>query len=138
MRTLKDIVIADLPDGGEEFTSAGGKWSDVPDFARHQVAWMDGRHGPTRALLPPVDIQPIPDVMRRLPRLHDDRPRGSKAMLDAGGASARLRGARPGAWVVSPYTGWKWAVWPTGEVGWLPANVALPANLRAQARNDVQ
>jgi hypothetical protein len=130
--------IVDIPDGGDEFTSAGMKWSAVPEHARYKAAWIDGRHGPTRARLPTVEVEPIPDILYRLPHLHDKRPRGSKAMLDAGGASARLRGARPGAWVVSPYTGWKWAVWPTGEVGWLPANVALPANLRAQARNDVQ
>jgi hypothetical protein len=137
-RTLKDTVVADLPDGGDEFTSAGMKWSDVPEHARHKAAWIDGRHGPTRAHLPTIEIEPIPDILHRLPLLHDDRPRGSKPMLDVAGATARLRGARPGAWLLSPYTGWKWAVWPNGEVGWVPAKVELPPNLRVQARNDVQ
>src|SRR4029453_11951976 len=72
-------------------------WSDVPEHARYKAAWIDGRHGPTRASLPPIEIEAIPDILHRLPRLHDDRPRASKPMLDAGGATARLRGARPGA-----------------------------------------
>jgi hypothetical protein len=135
---VKDNSIIDLPDGGPEFTSAGMKWSDVPEHARYQAAWIDGRHGPTRAPLPTIEIEPIPAILNQLPRLHDDRPRGSKAMLDAGGASARLRSARPGAWLLSPYTGWKWAVWPDGEVGWVPAKVGLPFSLRVSARNDIQ
>jgi hypothetical protein len=46
--------------------------------------------------------------------------------------------ARPGAWLVSPYTGWKWAKWPSGEVGWMPADIELAANLQVSARNDIQ
>jgi hypothetical protein len=87
-RTLKATVVVDLPDGGDEFTSAGMKWSDVPEHARYKAAWIDGRHGPTRARLPTIEIEPVPDILHRLPSLHDDRPRGSKAMFDAGGANA--------------------------------------------------
>jgi hypothetical protein len=42
----------------------------------------------------------------------------------------RLAKCRPGAWLLSPYTGWPCAKWPNGEVGWLPADVALPDNSR--------
>ena len=28
------------------------------------------------------------------------------------------------------YTGWKWAKWPDGNVGWLPADVKLPSNFK--------
>jgi len=54
------------------------------------------------------------------------------------GARQRLANYRPGAWLISPYTGWKWAKWPDGEVGWLPADVALPDLLRVRSRNDIQ
>jgi hypothetical protein len=82
--------------------------------------------------------KPIPLRLARSPSLHEDRPRGSKAMLDAAGARARLRDVRPGAWLISPFTGWKWAKWPSGDVGWLPADIELPATLRAVPRNDIQ
>jgi hypothetical protein len=55
-------------------------------------------------------------------------------MADAAGAKARLRDVRPGAWLISPYTDWKWARWPNGEVGWVPSDVELPISLRVQAR----
>jgi hypothetical protein len=45
---------------------------------------------------------------------------------------------RPGAWLISPFTGWKWAKWPNGEVGWLPNEIELPAKLKVSARNDLQ
>jgi hypothetical protein len=125
-------------DGGPEFTSAGVPWSEVPEFARRDVAWMDGRHGSAQQPLPSVDVEPVPDILYRLPELHEDRPRGSKAMLDAAGARARLRDVRPGAWLISPFSGQKWAKWPSGEVGWLPADVELPAALQVVARNDIQ
>src|SRR5262249_3747352 len=124
-------------DGGPELTSAGVPWSEVPEFARPHVPWIDGRHGSARSSLPLVEAVPVPDILYRLPYLHEDRPRGSKAMLDAAGAQARLRDVRPGAWLVSPYSGWKWAKWPSGDVGWLPADVELPAALQVGARNDV-
>jgi tetratricopeptide (TPR) repeat protein len=53
-------------------------------------------------------------------------------------ARARLHEVRPGAWLISPYTGWNWAKWPSGDVGWLPSDVKLPPCLRVLARNDVQ
>jgi len=31
--------------GGPELTSAGVPWTEVPEFARLHVGWMDGRHG---------------------------------------------------------------------------------------------
>jgi hypothetical protein len=126
------------PSDGDQATSTGTHWSEVPEFVRHHVVWIDGRHGPAQRSLPSIEIEPIPEILHRLPLLRSARPRGSKPMLDCAGAKARLRNARPGAWLVSPCTGWKWAKWPDGEVGWLPADAQLPDCLRVQARNDVQ
>ena len=75
---------------------------------------MDGRHGPAREPLPSIDQVPIPAVLFTLPCLHEDRPRGSTAMIDAQGAKLRLSNCRPGAWVKSPITGWRWAKWWAG------------------------
>jgi hypothetical protein len=122
----------------EDVTSAGLRWSQVPEFARYQVEWMDGRHGPAQCQLPSIEALPIPNILYDLPSLPEQRPRGSKAMIDAAGARARLHSVRPGAWLISPFTGWKWAKWPTGEVGWLPKEIELPAPLRVPARNDLQ
>jgi hypothetical protein len=77
-------------------------------------------------------------ILNKLPSLHERRPRGSKPMIDVAGARARLCGVRPGAWLISPFTGWKWAKWPNGEVGWLPNEIELPASLKVSARNDLQ
>jgi hypothetical protein len=52
----------------------------VPDYALAYVEWMDGRHGPAKEILPPMDRTPTPAVLSSLPHLHADRPRGSKAM----------------------------------------------------------
>jgi len=41
----KDKPVTILPDGGPDVTSAGVNWNEVPEFARHHVAWIDGRHG---------------------------------------------------------------------------------------------
>jgi hypothetical protein len=110
----------------------------LSEFARADVAWIDSRHGSAQSSLPPVDVLPVPDILYRLPYLHENRPRGSKAMLDAAGARARLRDVRPGAWLISPFSGWKWAKWPSGDVGWLPPDIELPATLKVAARNDMQ
>ena len=120
-----------------EVTSAGVPWSEVPDFALFHVEWMDGRHGSAKQTLPPVDRVAIPPVLFTVPRLHPDRPRGTKAMIDVNGAKCRLADCRPGAWLLSPFTGWKWAKWPSGEIGWLPADTALPDSLRVRPRDDI-
>jgi hypothetical protein len=99
---------------------------------------MDGRHVPAQTTLPAVEASPVPDVLYNLPSLHEDRPRGSRAMIDAAGARAQLRDVRPGGWLISPYKGCKWAKWPNGDVGWLPADVELPAISQIRALNDVQ
>jgi hypothetical protein len=122
----------------KDLTSAGVPWSEVPEFARHHVEWIDGRHGSSQRPLLSLDDVPVPDILNKLPYLHERRPRGSTAMIDAAGARARLHEVRPGAWLVSPYTGWKWAKWPSGNVGWLPADIELPPCLRVPARNDIQ
>jgi hypothetical protein len=93
----------------DDVTSAGVPWSEIPEFARADVEWMDGRQGSAKDLLPAVNEVPVSDVLFSLPLLHEQRPRGSKAMIDAHGARSRLAGCRPGAWLLSPFTGAKWA-----------------------------
>jgi hypothetical protein len=122
----------------DQATATAVPWSEVPEFARHLVVWMEGRLGPAQASLPTVEVEPVPEILYWLPHFHPVRPRGSKPMLDCAGAKARLRDMRPGAWLVSPFTGWKWAKWPGSEVGWLPAEAQLPDCFRVQERNDVQ
>ncbi len=122
----------------EDCTSAGVPWSRLGHEGRETVEWMDGRQGPARSPLPSLREVPVPEALLTLPRLHPDRPRGSKAMLDAAGARHRLATVRPGAWLVSLITGWKWAKWPGGDVGWVPASVELPEPLRVACRDDLQ
>jgi hypothetical protein len=122
----------------EDRTSAGVPWSKVPEFARQHVTWMDGRHGSAQTALPSLDIVPVPDVLKKQYPRERLQPGGTKAMIDAAGARARLRDLRPGAWLISPYTGWKWAKWPNGEVGSVPADVDLPTSLQVPSRNDIQ
>lgn len=128
----------DLTTESEDVTSAGVPWSEVPEFARHHVEWIDGREGPARDDLPPIDDAPIPDALYAQPGLDPKRPTGSKAMIDAHGARCRLANCRPGAWLVSPYTGWKWARWSNGRVDWVAKEVELPDPLRVHSRNDIQ
>ena len=122
----------------EDRTSTGVPRNEVPEFARRHVAWMDGRHGSAKTPLPNTDVLPVPSVLNTLPYLHDQRPRGTKAMIDAAGARARLRETRPGAWLISPYTGWKWAKWPSGDVGWLSTDIDLPKSLQVPSLDDIQ
>ena len=117
-------------------TSAGVPLRDVPEAARQDVEWMEGVHGSAADALPPEEEVPVPDALVALPELHPDRPRGSKAMLDVHGARARLRDCRPGGWLVSPFTGHKWAKWPSGHIGWVPKRVDMPIELRIHSRND--
>jgi len=121
-----------------EVTSTGVPWSKVPDAPCPYTEWLDGRHGPAEDPLPVADQIPIPELLLSLPVLHVNRPRGSKPMADVHGARQRLANCRPGAWLISPYAGWKWAKWPDGQVGWLPADTALPDSLRVRPRNDIQ
>ena len=126
-------------DANSDFiTSAGRRLGDVPDFARHDVEWMDGVHGAASNVLPSVEDFPIPDVLYSTNIDHSAHPRGPKAMIDIHAANFRLKDCRPGAWLVSPYTGWKWTVWPSGRIGWLPKDIELPEALRVYSRNDVQ
>ena len=120
----------------DELTSAGVRWSDVDDDVLPYVEWMDGRHGAAKDELPSVDEVPIPPILFTIPVLSPDRPTGTKPMIDVAGARRRLEGCRPGAWVVSVFTGWRWAKWPNGEVGWLPRDVQLSNVLRISSRDD--
>lgn len=121
-----------------DVTSCGVPWSQVTEDVIHYVEWMDGRHGASSDPLPSIEDIPIPTVLYELPWLHPKRPTGSKPMLDVSGARKRLTNCRPGAWLLSPYSGWQWAVWPNGEVGWLPKDIVLPNSLRVSFRNGIQ
>ena len=46
-------------------TSTGIPLSEVPEFAKHHVEWIDGRHGSLQRLLPPLDEVPVPDILNR-------------------------------------------------------------------------
>ncbi len=61
----KDKPVTILPDGGPDVTSAGVNWNEVPEFAQHYVAWIDGRHGSAQAALPPIDAEPVPTILHR-------------------------------------------------------------------------
>jgi hypothetical protein len=77
-----------------DVTSAGISWSEVPDFLLPYMEWIDNRPGPATQALPPIGEVAVPTIFDSLPRLHDDRPRGSKAMLDVHGAKSRLENCR--------------------------------------------
>ena len=49
----------------EDRTSTGVPFSEVPEFAKHHVEWIDGRHGPSQRLLPSLDEVPVPDILNR-------------------------------------------------------------------------
>ncbi len=119
-------------------TSGGVRLSDVPEFARSHIEWMDGVHGAATDGLPLESEVAVATILYSLPELHPKRPRGSKAMIDAHGAKCRLKNCRPGAWLISPFTGEHWVVWPTGHIGWLPKSIALPSVLRVSNRPGVQ
>ena len=73
-------------------TSAGVRFADVPEHARHEVEWIDGCHT-FNGQLPSLDELPVPEVLKQLPSLNPDRPTGSKAMLCIHGARGRLDGS---------------------------------------------
>ena len=118
-------------------TSSGCLWSEVPEHVAQDVEYIDGSHGSFTRALPSLEEVPVPQTLLDLPSLHPDRPRGSKAMLDHGGSKARLANCRPGAWMISPLTGWWWAKWPDGSAGWIPKNTELPKELLITARDDL-
>jgi len=72
---------------------------------------------------------PVPDVLMQMPVLHPDRPTGSRAMLCISGAKGRLVGLRAGAWTVTPFNNWRYAVFPNDQVGWIPNEIVLPEAL---------
>ena len=76
-------------------------------------------------------------MLYQLPALHPDRPRGSRAMLCAHGARGRLVGLRLGAWTVTPFNDWRYAIFPDGVVGWIPKEIDLPKSLFVPFRNDI-
>src|SRR6516164_6247253 len=76
-------------DGGPELRSAGVPWSEVPEFARPHVAWIDGRHGSAQSSLPPVDVVPVPDILYTLPYLHELPGLKLPSIFRSGGPSSR-------------------------------------------------
>ena len=116
-------------------TSAGVSFSDVPEHARSRVEWIEGCHS-FNGQLPGFDELPIPSILYQLPVLHPDRPRGSRAMICAHGAKGRLIGLRAGAWTVTPMNDWRFAIFPDGDVGWIPKELDLPQALFVNFSND--
>ena len=58
----------------------GAKCQNSQDIS---VEWIDGRHPSSQRPLPLLDEVPVPDILNRLPYLHERRPRGSTAMIEA-------------------------------------------------------
>ena len=116
--------------------STGMLWSKILQSVRGVVDRMKSRHESAKHGLPSMDSVPVPEALECLPPLHPDRPRGSKAMGDAAKAKRQLAVLRPGAWLVSSNSGWKWAKWPDGHIGWVPDFVELPLELRVNCRGD--
>jgi len=117
-------------------TSNGVPFSDVPEHARSRVEWIEGCHS-FDGQLPSFDELPIPPILYQLPVLHPDRPRGSRAMICAHGAKGRLVGLRPGAWTVTPFNNWHYAIFPDGDVGWIPNDIDLPEALFVPHRDGI-
>ena len=123
----------------DHITSVGRHLGDVPEFVRHEVEWMDGIHGSATNKLPSIEEVPIPAPIKKLTKqVVSEHPRGATMMIDAAGANHRLRGCRPGAWLISPRTGYKWAKWGGGQIMWVPKSFDLPGCLRVLNRNDEQ
>jgi hypothetical protein len=70
------------PSDGDQATSTGTRWSEVPEFVRHHVVWIDGRHGPAQRSLPSIEVEPIPEILHRLPM-----GKALKSNNDKGGAT---------------------------------------------------
>ena len=116
--------------------SVGGRLGDKPDWIRPELEWIGGAHGSVASTQ--VDAgKPLPEpvYVKVKPSEH---PRGASVMVDYHGASQRLKGCRPGSWLLSPRTGWKWIVWSNGSIGWQPKDACLPDALRVTSRNDAQ
>jgi|SaaInl4_150m_RNA_FD_contig_41_1014604_length_515_multi_1_in_0_out_0_1 hypothetical protein len=123
----------------DRITSVGRRLGDVPDFARHEVEWMDGIQGSALKELPSEAEIPVPTVIRKFTeRVVSGRPRGATAMIDFSGAKHRLKNCRAGAWLISPRTGEKWVKWGGGQIMWVPKDAYLPECLRVSNRNDEQ
>ena len=91
----------------DDYTTSVGRWlGDVPEFVRHDVEWMEGVHGTAKDALPSVAKFPIPKVLYSTKIEYAVHSRGSKAMIDIHSANSRLKDCRPGAWLISPYSGW--------------------------------
>jgi len=124
-------------DHDDFITSVGSRLGDEPDFIRSDLEWIEGVQGTAKNNLLTEDEFPTPIYFTSAPELHPDRPLGSNMMLDAHGAKNRLKGCRPGAWIISPFAGRKWAVWPSGYVGWVPMDIEFPDCLKVFSRDDL-
>jgi hypothetical protein len=100
---------------------------------------MEGVHGSAPNRLPSEAEIPVPAAIKKFSeRAVSKRPRGATALIDFGGAKHRLKNCRPGAWLISPRTGEKWAKWGGGQIMWVPKDAELPIALRISNRNDEQ
>ena len=126
--------------GSSDATSADVLPFKRPDIATAKPKCVDGREDIAEET--PLSIDHVstcvvlPMFLFALPSLNEARPRSPRTMGDANIAGRRLQNYSPGAWLLSPMTGFLWAKWPNGEVGWVPANVKLPDFLRVQLSDD--
>lgn len=108
---------ADAEDPGEELPLS------------KDLRWLKTIAGPA-SLAVTLTEAPIPEALFGTFRAHPSMPYGSTLMLDAAAANRRLKDCRPGAWLISPKTGWKWAVFANTKVDWVPSSVVLPEYLQ--------
>jgi len=117
-------------------TSVGERLGDKPDWIRPELEWLEGVHG-SAADIQPNAREPLPEpIFVKVEQ--SECPRGATAMVDLHGAKQRLKGCRPGSWLISPRTGWKWIVGSNGNVCWQPEDANLAEALRVNSRSDIQ
>jgi hypothetical protein len=107
-----------------------------PDIANTKPRCVEGQEDTAEKT--PLSIDHVstcvvlPIFLFTLPSMNKDGPCSPRTMGDSNIASRKLQNYGPGAWLLSPMTGFLWAKWPNGDVGWVPASVTLPEFLRVQ------
>lgn len=130
----------DAAAGSNDVTSADVLSFKRPDVANAKPKCVDGQEDIAEET--PLSIDHVstgvvlPMFLFALPSLNEARPRSPRTVGDANIAGRRLQNYGPGAWLLSPMTGFLWAKWPNGEVGWVPAGVTLPDFLRVQLSDE--
>jgi hypothetical protein len=85
--------------------------------------------------LPDYDQVPIPGPLMFGPGTCTNYVSSVRMMAEYNAARRRLKGLRVGAWVMSPRTTYRWANWRSGNVYWVPKQIALPEELEIKVEN---